>query len=398
MATRTSTQSGNFNSTSTWGGSAVPVDADAFVISAGHIVTVNDDRRTTNGYDNSTINGKLHITGSGLIRMNGQLDVTSTGTSDYFTENDSSTGAYFRMENGAILEIKGDNSANHSLRVNNQKYNWVEIEGTNPNTTTTTSAAVTLGSTSISLTSSTGFAAGDWINVFRALEDVDDWEYDRYQDEGMKVHDISGNTIYPRWFVSPTATISRVSGTKIFVDDATVFRIGQKIIFGTGSNRNIKTISSIGKTSGRITCDSSITGSVVGEIVYRTGTEIYHESGADVQKIATPLTADSNSGTNTITVASTAGMSVGDRILIEANNNSDTNWDYEMRYEISAISGNTITLTANLGNNRYTGGWVTIFDRDTQIRAHTIEADGQASTSEDRPYVYFVRWASGDAY
>ena len=398
MATRTSTQSGNFNSTSTWGGSAVPVDADAFVISAGHIVTVNDDRRTTNGYDNSTINGKLHITGSGLIRMNGQLDVTSTGTSDYFTENDSSTGAYFRMENGAILEIKGNNSANHSLRVNNQKYNWVEIEGTNPNTTTTTSAAVTLGSTSISLTSSTGFAAGDWINVFRALEDVDDWEYDRYQDEGMKVHDISGNTIYPRWFVSPTATISRVSGTKIFVDDATVFRIGQKIIFGTGSNRNIKTISSIGKTSGRITCDSSITGSVVGEIVYRTGTEIYHESGADVQKIATPLTADSNSGTNTITVASTAGMSVGDRILIEANNNSDTNWDYEMRYEISAISGNTITLTANLGNNRYTGGWVTIFDRDTQIRAHTIEADGQASTSEDRPYVYFVRWASGDAY
>ena len=113
MATRTSSQSGNFNSTSTWGGSAVPVDGDAFVVSAGHIVTVNDDRRTTNGYDNSTINGKLHITGSGLIRMNGQLDVTSTGTSDYFTENDSSTGAYFRMDNGAILEIKGDNSANH---------------------------------------------------------------------------------------------------------------------------------------------------------------------------------------------------------------------------------------------------------------------------------------------
>ena len=179
MATRTSSQSGNFNSTSTWGGSAVPVDGDAFVVSAGHIVTVNDDRRTTNGYDNSTINGKLHITGSGLIRMNGQLDVTSTGTSDYFTENDSSTGAYFRMDNGAILEIKGDNSANHSLRVNNQKYNWVEIEGTNPNTTTTTSANVTIGSSSFTVTSATGLAVGDWINVFRPLEDVDDWEYDR---------------------------------------------------------------------------------------------------------------------------------------------------------------------------------------------------------------------------
>ena len=35
--------------------------------------------------------------------------------------------------------------------------------------------------------------------------------------------------IYPRWFVSPTATITRVSGSKIFVDNSTVFRVGQKL-------------------------------------------------------------------------------------------------------------------------------------------------------------------------
>ena len=392
MASRTSTQSGNFNSTSTWGGSAVPVDADQFTVAAGHIVTVNDDRRTTNGYHDSVINGKLHITGSGKLRMNGILDVISTGNDDYFTENNSSTGAYFRMDNGAILEMKGTSSENHRLRIGSQKRNWIELEGTNPNSKTTTSAAVPLGSTSVSLTSGTGFASGDWLTIFRAFEDIADWEYDRYQDEGMIVHDVSGNTIYPRWFVSPTATISRVSGSKIFVDDATVFRVGQKIIFGTGSNRNIKTISSIAKTSGRITCDSSISGSVVGETVYRTGTEIYHESGADVQKIATPLTADSSSGTNTITVASTAGMAVGKRILIEANNNSDTNWDYEMLYTISAISGNTITLTSNLGNNRYTGGWVTIYDRDTQVRST------DTSDTDQRVYVIMNQWTSGDGY
>ncbi len=392
MASRTSTQSGNFNSTSTWGGSAVPVDADQFTVAAGHIVTVNDDRRTTNGYHDSVINGKLHITGSGKLRMNGILDVISTGNDDYFTENNSSTGAYFRMDNGAILEMKGTSSENHRLRIGSQKRNWIELEGTNPNTKTTTSAAVPLSSTSVSLTSSSGFAVGDWINIFRAFEDIADWEYDRYQDEGMVVHDVSGNTIYPRWFVSPTATISTVSGSKIFVDDSTVFRVGQKIIFGTGSNRNIKTISSIGKTSGRITCDSSISGSVVGETVYRTGTEIYHESGADVQKIATPLTADSSSGTNTITVASTAGMAVGKRILIEANNNSDTNWDYEMLYTISAISGNTITLSSNLGNNRYIGGWVTIYDRDTQVRST------DTSDTNQRVYVIMDRWTSDDGY
>ena len=36
-----------------------------------------------------------------------------------------------------------------------------------------------------------------------------------------------------RHYVSPTATISRVNGNKLFVDDATVFRKGYKIIFGT---------------------------------------------------------------------------------------------------------------------------------------------------------------------
>lgn len=392
MATRTSSQSGNFNATSTWGGNAVPVDGDQFVVSAGHIVTVNDDRRTTNGYHDSTLNGKLHITGSGKLRMNGRLTVTSTGNDDYFTEGDSSTGAYFRMDNGAILEIKGTNSDDHCLRINGNKRNWVEVEGTNPNATTTTASAVALNSTSISLTSGTGFAAGDWINIFRALEDIGDWEYDRYQDEGMIVHDVSGNTIYPRWYVSPNTTITRVAGSKIFVDNSTAFRVGQKIIFGTGSNRNIKTISSIGKASGRITCDSAITGSVVGEKVYRTGTELYHESGATVQKVATHLTGGGSSGSRTIQVASTHGMAVGKRLLIEANNNSDTNWDYEMLYEIESISGNTVVLTENFAQTRTTGAWVSLYDRDTQI----ISTD--VGNSDQRPYILFVRWTSGDAY
>lgn len=399
MATRTSTQSGNFNSTSTWGGSAVPVDGDAFVVAAGHIVTVNDDRRTTNGYHNSTINGKLHITGSGKLRMNGQLDITSTGTSDYFTENDSTTGAYFRMDNGARLEIKGNNADNHSLRFNSQKYNWIEVEGTNPNQTTTMSANASVNSTSLSLTSGTGFAAGDWISVFRPFEDMADWEFDRYIDEGMIIHDISGNTVYPRLFVSPKSDITRVSGDKIFVEDATVFRVGHQIIFGTGSNRNIKTITAIGKNNNRITCNSSISGSVVGETVYRTGTEVFHNSGDTVQKIATPMLIDVSSGTRTIQVASTAGMAVGQRVFVEANNPDDTNWDYEMLYEIESIPNSTsIVVTNNLAQDRKAGGWVSIFDRDTVIAAATVEEDGEASTSEDRPYIYHIRWTSSDGY
>ena len=133
MATRTSTQSGNFNSTSTWGGSAVPVDGDSFVVSAGHIVTINDDRRTTNGFGDSTVYGKLHITGSGKLGMYGTLTIdhvngtSATSTDGYFTENDSSSGPYSLMDNGALIEIKGTDSENHSIRMKGRYIMTFEI-------------------------------------------------------------------------------------------------------------------------------------------------------------------------------------------------------------------------------------------------------------------------------
>jgi len=398
MATRTSSQSGNFNSTSTWGGSAVPIDGDDFVITQGHIVTVNSDIRTTNGYHDSFVHGKLHITTNGQLRMNGTLLVRQhTGTvGGYFAEGDSNTGPYLRMDNGGRLEINGDDAANHALRGETHKYVWIECEGTDPRPKTTLSAIETIGSSSLAFTSASNFRAGDWIHLYVEAENIADWEREKApREESFIIHDISSNTVYFRQFVTPTATISRVSGSKIFVDDAEVFREGQKIIFGTGSNRNVKTITSIGKGSNRITCDSNITGSVVGQTVYQTGSEKWHGSGDSVQAMATPLTADSSSGSNTITVANPNGFSVGDRILIEANNNSDTNWDYVMDYVIQSISSNTITLTTNLANNRYTGGWVTNFERDTQITAVSEDMTG---TSSQRPYIWIEHWTSGDAY
>tara|TARA_Y100000114_G_scaffold133521_1_gene133009 strand:- start:454 stop:3000 length:2547 start_codon:yes stop_codon:yes gene_type:complete len=411
MATRTSTQSGNFNSTSTWGGSAVPVDGDAFVVSAGHIVTINDDRRTTNGFHDSTVYGKLHITGSGKLGMNGTLSIANvngtsmTSTDDYFTEGDSSTGPYFLMDNGALIEMKGNDADNHSIRMKNHYIMTFEINGTNPNPTTTTASNCAIGSTSLSFSSSTGFAAGDWFSVFRDISDIVDYEYDGNLYESFIVHDIDGNTVYPRQYVTPYSKVTRVNGDKLFVEDASVFRVGYKLIFGTGSNRNIRTVTAIGKNANRLTLNSAVSGTInAGECVYQTGTEKYHYSGDTVQKIATPITADAASGQNQIQVASTAGMAVGKRIVVEANDPADTNWDYENVYEISAISGNTITLTTNLANARkektetHCAGWVLIFDRDTVIKAKTIEADGLATTSEDRPYIYIEGNTNSNAY
>lgn len=394
MATRTSTQSGNFNATSTWGGSAVPVDGDQFVVAAGHIVTVNDDRRTTNGYHDSTINGKLHITGNGKLRMNGNLLLVSTNDDNYFAEGNSNTGAYYKMDNGAILEMRGSNSDNHKFESGNYKRNWVEIDGDTPYANTTLSAAMNVADASMSVASSSGFAVGEWINCWELADNIDDYEIDGMSFEGFIVHDISGNTIYTRRYVSPNSEIVKSTSNKIFVQNSAVFRIGQKIIFGTGSNRNIHTITNINKANHRLTLDGTVTGSVAGEIAYYTGAEKHHLSGDQVEKRATHMLADVASGTRTIQVASTDGMSVGTRVLLEANNPNDHNWDYEMLYEIESIPNSTsIVVTNNLSNNRKKGGWVQIFDRNTQIRGADLTDTDQA------PYCLLHKlWTSGNGY
>ena len=400
MATITSTQSGNFNATSTWSGGVVPVDGDAFVIDAGHLVTVNDDRRTTNGYDNSTIEGCLKIVDNGLLRMNGNLTVNPvSGATQHFVEGTATSGAKLEMTNGAILEIRGTNSDAHYIRCEQERYAWIECDGTNPNSKTTIQSASSEGATSVSVTSASGFAAGDWVSMFTELENINDYEKDDViTTEGAIIHDISSNNIYVRQFVSPTTTISAARNNVISVDDAAVFREGYKIIFGTGGNLNAKRITRINYRQNKIFLDSNISGSVVGETVYQSGLERSHHIGHSFQKVATPLTADAASGQANITVASTAGMSVGDKIWIEANNwgtiesPADQEWDYESLYTISSISNNTITLTSNLANARISGAWVAIWSRDTQIRS-TSPGD-----SNQRPFIYLLRASSTDGY
>ena len=67
-----------------------------------------------------------------------------------------------------------------------------------------------------------------------------------------------------------------MNGAKITVNNAKKHRFGQYVIFGTGSNRNVKQVSSIDLLNNEITLDSDVTGSVVGEIVYVSGTDKNH--------------------------------------------------------------------------------------------------------------------------
>ena len=248
MAALTSTQSGNWTSSSTWGGSA-PADGDTFTVVAGHKVTVNSDNRPTNGYGDITVFGNLHFATNAKFRMNGRITVEGSNeayaTGNQFTEGSSTSGGLLSgTGNNIELEFRGTNSDQHGIWIQNERFASLKLVGDEGRTNSTISSIANIGDEYITVSNDSGFATGDWISIY-----LDGNQDNRVLgDEGMWVHDVdaSTNRLYIRQYVSPTATISKASGNQIKVDNAKVFRVGYKIIFGTGSNRNVKTITDIG--------------------------------------------------------------------------------------------------------------------------------------------------------
>ncbi len=383
MATYTSTQSGNFSASSTWGGSGPPGDADAFNIAAGHTVTIDTGISIpTNGYGNDSYIYGILQSQSGAnttLRLNGNLYVKG--------------GGLLHLRDGAKIQIKGTSPDRHGVYIEDEDGASFIFEGSDGMPSTTLSSAETEGSTSLAVASGTNFATGEWIAVFDNVTNVTSDTNDhtsQHQDEGFWIHEVDGNTIYFRIFGGPNdVTVSGVDGADITVSNAKVFREGQTIIFGTGTNRNIKTISSIDYVANVITCNSTVDNSpsVVGKTVYLTGTEKKHNNSSKVRKVATVTTAESASGATTITVANSNMFTANDEIWIEMRSEANGSQDYEGRYDnssyqkagwfkhtISSVSGNTITLSAGTNYRVVEGALVTRMTRE--ICFETVATDG----------------------
>jgi len=387
MAALTSSQSGNFNSSSTWGGST-PADGDTFTITAGHLVTVNSDLRPTNGYGNITCHGKLYIASNGQFRLNGRITVRASSKTSFFTEGVSTSGGAFVMDSNSRLEIRGDNSAQHGIWNETERYTTLECVGSEKNLNTTLSSAHDYHQDYLSVTSASNFTEGDWITVFTRNQD-----YVVGGDEGFWVHDVdtSNNRIYFRHFVCGETTVTSYNYQDLYVENANVFKVGYKIIFGTGSTRNVKTITAIDAGANKITCDSTITGNPTGSTVYQTGNEKKHPNGAMVKRMATTLTAASTSGGDIINVGNASDINVGDEILIDVNNDNQTNWDYNAKYTVSSKEGNELTLSSSLSYNHKAGSIVTIVTRDCEI--HAVD-----TSTGTRPFILVERWTSSNGF
>ena len=410
MANLTSSQSGNWTSSSTWGGST-PADGDTFTISQGHIVTVNSDQRAGTGFGDILVRGNLHFATNGKIRMNGRITVQGNGSTDYsksggvsaqdFTEGGSSSGALLSATGNNIhLEFEGTDADQHGIWVENISYSSWKFIGDDSVTTTELSAVANVNDDYITVDSSTGFGIGDWIAIYKGVGT------NRYYhgDEGCWIHDVdtSNNRIYVKKFVGPKAIVSSASGTSLVVDHTKIFRVGYKIIFGTGSNRNTRTITAINNTTNTLTLNSSISGTISnGTEVYETGLDKKHAVDCKVRRNAAVLTSAGAVGDTTVTVNNATDISVGHTINIDVNNDVDTNWDYNSEYEVTNKSGNTLTISPALGHVRKVGSLVQRLNRsitiegvDTDVRAFCyVEYDTDSNRAGTREIgLKDIRW------
>jgi len=390
MAALSSSQSGNFNSASTWGGTA-PSDGDTFTINRGHKVTINSDLRPTNGYGDIVVYGNLHFTTNGKLRLNGRITVRgntsyawNTGTQFEEGNSTNSGGLLSSSGNNMLLEVRGNNTDQHGIWIRNEIFASMKLEADAKRTKTTTTSAVAVGDSYLTVSDEAGFGIGDWIAIYR-----DGNQDDRVRgDEGFWVHDVdfANNRIYIRQYVAPTAVIQSVNGTKVVVDNAKVLRKGYKLICGVSSARKVGTVTDINYAANELTMDVSFTSSQVGLTMYQTGAEKPHVSGDAVEKICTTLmnevsTADT---TNQITVGSANDIAVGDTIIIDVNNDI-RGWDFDSKYVVTAKSGNTLTLDDQVRHIHFAGSLVQILDRNMVIK-------GVDTSSNTRPFLYVEYW------
>jgi hypothetical protein len=426
MAAYTSTQSGNFNSTATWGGGGWPnADGDTFTVASNTVVTYNVTTPLHGGMGSSVVNagGTFIMAQNTAIRFNGASTYHFAGNGNYIQRSNtkvllkgttaservwdlrptssitatatggtsgantvtvaSTAGLYPGMKlsgtgigsNARILSINGSTL---NLSVNNTGTvsgtltfgNHVEIIGSEGMPITDVNAAVGEAQFQqgfVTAVSATNFVEGDWISVHK--RNATDGLGDR-NDEGFIVHDKSGNNIYIREFVGPTSNIVSNTVNTITVQNAKVFRTWQKLIFGTGANRNVLGISSIDYPNNKITLSGNITGTVTNAPVFTTGPLKVKGVGNKIRKVATTVATEAVGTATQIVLASSAGFSVDDEIIVSSKwATSETSYTDERpeKKNITAIAGNTITINSALGYRALVGAFVTRTTRDVKF-------------------------------
>ena len=98
--TKTITQSGNWSSTTTWGGNSVPVAGDDVIISGGFMVTIDISNAACASIQ---LGGSTLGTGTGTLAFNAGSQVTISGALNIGPFNNNNTAGSLTMTAGGTL-------------------------------------------------------------------------------------------------------------------------------------------------------------------------------------------------------------------------------------------------------------------------------------------------------
>ena len=374
MVAYTSSRTGDWDNAATWNGAGVPNQAgDTATIANGHTVTF--DQGLAEDLGDVTINTGGILVHEANMFLNGRLTINGT----------------LHQKPGSKILFVGNDTQEHGLWMENNTNAHYIAEGSDGMPTTKTDAASDIGDIRIQAVDATYFAEGEWIAIYDTdnTSGTGTYDHSRYADEGVWVHYVhTNNDIYFRQFVGPDdVTLVEAQGTgetQIEVTNAKVFRVGDKIIWGTAANMNVAGIGSINYATNIITLVvdsdassdySTLGNNAAGTFVYKTGLTKPHRNNSRVRKCATVTTVARAATDTTITVAQDEKFEAGDIIVIECYlqtagsvNNRDWN-SYETRHIVQSRSSNTLTLTAAIGYTVPVGALVTRLTRDIEVGA-----------------------------
>ena len=408
--TVTSTQTGNWNAGATWAGGSVPPGSSPVVIANGHTVTTTANDATE--YGDVTINAGGILVSQHKLLMAGKLTVAGT----------------LHQKSGSVLEFTGNDNAYHGVWIENLETAHHIAEGSDGMPTTKLNGALAVGASSMTVDSTAGIAAGDWIAVFNNHTDIsgtsDNPVNDEiFQDEGMWVVSVASSTkLYFRNFVGPDdVTISAVAGSTITVSNAKGFRVGQIIVFGgqtNSSNINTCRVSAIDYTTNIMTLMNEANTNaytidnnpvVTGSYVYRSGTQKPHGDNDRVRVCATTAVTQRAATDTTLAVQRVGKFAAGDAILIEiaeqydAGNTSvskvndrlykgTSDTSYDARHVIASVSGDnpcSITLEGAIGYIVPVGSLVTRLTRDIVIGSLATASGDEANIVDSTNISYY---------
>jgi len=371
MATYNTSQAGDWNSPTTWGGSGFPVNGDTANIT--HVVTynINDDTATI-----AAIN----------INTNGTLQwLTGLGTRTLRFTNMTITGGKLIGRDGTFLRCLG------YIQVANTAASEINMKGSIPNSQTTLASNLSVGDSFLVSTSSTGFGIGDYISVYN----YDTLSYTSQTNEDFIINYISGNNIYLRRFVGPKFTLIQDTpiGSNVFYtnSDVRAWPIGSKFII----DNEVFTVDSIDVVNKIIyTTSNSMNNWVTGKVGYETGVEYAHTSGEVVYKLCTTIVG-ATVGNNYIDVNSSGGWSINDEIAIGGSTyaNSENKTITNISIGGGANGSDRLTLNSNLDASHDVDGIVVKINRDCIFQGTATNVISATSG-----YIYIIAGATNRTF